>query len=316
MPEQARYVMMRVGRAALTVWAAITLVFVMVRAVPGDPVAMILGDEAGEAERAALRERLFLDRPLIEQYGAFLGSVLDGTLGHSYRERDQSVASAIVEVLPHTLALAGAAIALGWAIALPLGTLGALSRRKGKTGGWDAASRALSSLGVAVPTIALGPMAILIFCIWLRLLPMPGDEDAGLLALVLPASILGVALAASLTRQTRAQMLEKLAEPYVVAARARGLSETRAAMRHALRNAALPLVTLGAAQLGALLSGSVIIERLFERPGLGSLLLDAFGARDIPIVQGVALTVAIIYVAVNLLGDLVLGAVDPRVRLR
>ncbi len=190
-----------------------------------------------------------------------------------------------------------------------------LARRKGERFGWDLGARALTSLGVAVPTIALGPLAVLFFCIELRVLPMPGDEDAGLLGLLLPSGIVGIALAASLTRQTRAQMLEKLSEPYVTAARARGLSEQRAALRHALRNAAVPVLTLGAAQLGALLSGSVILERLFERPGLGSLLLDAFGARDIPVVQGCALVVAILYVLVNLGSDLLLLVVDPRVRL-
>lgn len=315
MPAVSRYVLFRVLRALVTVWAAITLVFVMVRAIPGDPATAILGDTASPEEHAALRESLRLDQPIPVQYALFLGSIFDGTLGHSYRDREASVASAIAEVMPHTLVLTGAALAIGWSISLPLGTLAALSRRKGKKYGWDLGARTLSSLGVSLPTIALGPLMILAFSIQLRWLPMPGDEDAGWLGLVLPAAIIGIALAASLTRQTRAQMIEKLAEPYVTAARARGLSENEAALRHALRNAALPVLTLGAAQLGALLSGSVIIERLFEREGLGSLLLDAFGARDIPIVQGCALVVAILYVTVNLASDLLVVAIDPRVRL-
>lgn len=311
----ARYVLLRLLRAAATVWAAITLVFILVRAVPGDPATAILGDTASPEAHAALREALLLDRPLPEQYLVFLGSVLDGSLGHSYRVRDREVATDIAAVMPHTMALTACALAIGWLIALPLGTFAALARRKGQRFGWDLGARALTSLGVAVPTIALGPLAILLFCIQLRVLPMPGDQDAGFLGLILPSSIVGIALAASLTRQTRAQMLEKLSEPYVMAARARGLSERSAALRHALRNAAVPVLTLGAAQLGALLSGSVILERLFERPGLGSLLLDAFGARDIPVVQGCALVVAILYVLVNLGSDLLLLAIDPRVRL-
>jgi peptide/nickel transport system permease protein len=304
----------RLGRAALTVWAAVTLVFFVVRAVPGDPAAAILGDAASPEERAALRASLLLDRPIAAQYAAFVGSVLDGTLGYSFRDPDRPVAEAIRGAYPHTLVLAGTALVVAWAIALPLGTLGALgARRKGRSA-WDSLARALSAVGSAVPAIVLGPLAILVFAVVLRVLPMPGDEDAGLLGMVLPAGTIGLGLAAGLTRQTRAQMLEKLAEPYVTAARARGLSEEQAAFRHALRNAALPLVTLGTAQLGALLSGSVIVERLFERPGLGTLLIEAFGARDIPVVQGATLVVALTYVAVNLLGDLLLAAVDPRVK--
>lgn len=315
MPPLTRYVALRLLRALLTIWAAVTLVFVLVRTVPGDPATAILGDTASPEEHAALRESLALDRPLPLQYALFLGSLLDGTLGHSYRDQSQSVSTAILEVMPQTLELTLAALVIGWMIALPLGTLAALSRRKGHAYGWDLSARAITSLGVAVPTIALGPLLLLLFSIELRILPMAGDEDAHLLGLVLPATTIGLALAASLTRQTRAQMLEKLAEPYVTAARARGLSERQAALRHALRNAALPVLTLGAAQLGALLSGSVIVERLFERQGLGTLLLDAFGARDIPIVQGCALVVAVLYVAVNLASDLVVVAIDPRVRL-
>lgn len=305
----------RSARAVLTVWAAVTLVFFAVRAVPGDPAAAILGDGATDEERALLRDSLDLDRPVWAQYGSFLGSVLDGTLGHGFRDRERTVASAIVEVYPHTLLLAGTALALAWLIALPLGTLAALGPRLGRAGRlFDAIARALAALGSAVPTIVLGPLAILVFGVLLRWLPMPGDEEAGVLGLVLPAGTIGIAMAGGLTRQTRAQMLEKLAEPYVVAARARGLSVTRAAFRHALRNAALPLVTLGAAQLGALLSGSVIVERLFERQGLGSLLIEAFAARDVPVVQGCALVIAITYVLVNLAADVALTWVDPRTR--
>jgi ABC-type dipeptide/oligopeptide/nickel transport system permease component len=306
----------RLARALFTVWAAITLVFFVVRSLPGDPATAILGDGASPEERAALRESLLLDRPLPAQYAAFFGTVLDGTLGHTFRDPDRTVARAIGEAYPHTLVLAGTALVVAWLVALPLGTLGALGARRPTRLGvfWDRLARGLSALGSAVPAIVLGPCVILVFAVLLRLLPMPGDEDAGVLGLVLPAGTIGLGLAAGLTRQTRAQMLEKLAEPYVMAARARGLSETQAAFRHALRNAALPLVTLGTAQLGALLSGSVIVERLFERPGLGTLLIEAFGARDIPVVQGATLVVALTWVLANVLGDLLLAAIDPRTR--
>jgi ABC-type dipeptide/oligopeptide/nickel transport system permease component len=298
----------------VTVWAAVTLVFFVVRAVPGDPATAILGEAASPEERDALRASLLLDRPLAAQYAAFLGSVLDGSLGRTFRDPDRTVAAELVEAYPHTLVLAGTALVLAWALAVPLGTLGALGARRRAGRRWDALARAVAALGSAVPAIVLGPLGILVFAVLLRVLPMPGDEEAGLLGLVLPAGTIGLGLAAGLTRQTRAQMLEKLSEPYVTAARARGLSELGAAFRHALPNAALPLVTLGTAQLGALLGGSVIVERLFERPGLGTVLVEAFGARDIPVVQGATLVVALTYVLANLLGDLVLTAVDPRTR--
>ncbi len=309
-----RQIGLRLARALVTVWAAVTLVFFVVRAVPGDPATAILGEAASPEERDALRASLLLDRPLAAQYAAFLGSVLDGSLGRTFRDPDRTVAAELVEAYPHTLVLAGTALVLAWALAVPLGTLGALGARRRAGRRWDALARAVAALGSAVPAIVLGPLGILVFAVLLRVLPMPGDEEAGLLGLVLPAGTIGLGLAAGLTRQTRAQMLEKLSEPYVTAARARGLSELGAAFRHALPNAALPLVTLGTAQLGALLGGSVIVERLFERPGLGTVLVEAFGARDIPVVQGATLVVALTYVLANLLGDLVLTAVDPRTR--
>jgi ABC-type dipeptide/oligopeptide/nickel transport system permease component len=309
-----RQIGLRLARALVTVWAAVTLVFFVVRAVPGDPASAILGEAASPEERDALRASLLLDRPLAAQYVAFLGSVLDGSLGRTFRDPDRTVAAELVEAYPHTLVLAGSALVLAWALAVPLGTLGALGARRRASRLWDTLARAVSALGSAVPAIVLGPLVILVFAVLLRVLPMPGDEDAGWLGLLLPSATVGLGLAAGLTRQTRAQMLEKLAEPYVTAARARGLSELEAAFRHALPNAALPLVTLGTAQLGALLGGSVIVERLFERPGLGTVLVEAFGARDIPVVQGAALVVALTYVLANLLGDLVLAAVDPRTR--
>jgi peptide/nickel transport system permease protein len=309
-----RQIGLRLARAVVTVWAAVTLVFFVVRAVPGDPASAILGEAASLEERAALRASLLLDRPIAAQYLAFLGSVLDGSLGRTFRDPERTVAAELVEAYPHTLVLAGSALVLAWLVAVPLGTLGALAARRRAGPRWDVLARAVSALGSAVPAIVLGPLGILVFAVLLRVLPMPGDEEGGALGLVLPSATVGLGLAAGLTRQTRAQMLEKLAEPYVTAARARGLSELEAAFRHALPNAALPLVTLGTAQLGALLGGSVIVERLFERPGLGTVLVEAFGARDIPVVQGAALLVALTYVLANLLGDLALAAVDPRTR--
>lgn len=305
-----RWAILRALRAALTVWAAITLVFLLVRIVPGDPAAAILGESATEEERDALRERLYLDRPLHEQYLAFLGDVADGSLGRSFRASTHTVASEIAAVLPSTLALAGAALSIALLLAIPLGVLAAI-RRSSLV---DLGARSLAVLGAAIPAIWLGPLLVLLFAVELRWLPMPGDEDAGPLALVLPSVTVGGAMAAILVRQTRASMIETLPLAYVLAARARGLSELRAALRHALPNALVPVLTVAAAQLGALLSGSVIAERVFERNGLGTLMLDAFAARDIPVVTGCALVVAVVYVVVNFAADVAHAAIDPRVR--
>ncbi|MFW5924784.1 MAG: ABC transporter permease [Myxococcota bacterium] len=307
----ARYVAGRVARAALTILGVVTLVFLLVRMVPGDPVDAILGDQASPEDRAALRSTLRLDRPLPVQYAAFLGQVGDGTLGESFRQRGVTVASLVGEVLPSTLLLALASILVAWIVAVPLGSVAAVHRGTG----WDRAATTVALLGLAIPNIWLGPLLILAFAVELRWLPLPGDEWAGPEALLLPALTVGTALAAILTRQTRAAMIEVLGEQYIVAARARGLSPGRVVFRHALRNALLPVMTVGAAQLGALLSGTVVAEKIFERQGLGTLFLEAFFARDIPVVQGCVLVIATIYVSVNLVLDLAYGLVDPRVRL-
>ncbi|MDH4281227.1 MAG: ABC transporter permease [Myxococcales bacterium] len=306
-----RYVAGRLLRALLTVIGLVTIVFLLVRLIPGDPVEAILGDQAGPDEKAELRHALNLDRPVPEQYLSFLGDVADGSLGASFRRPDRSVSSMMREVLPYTVVLALAALWVAWVIAIPLGILAAA--RAGQ--GWDKIASTVAVAGLAIPNIWLGPLLILAFGVKLRWLPLPGDDLAGPEALILPAITIGTALAAALTRQTRAAMIEVLGQQYITAARARGVSSIALLTRHALRNAMLPVMTIGAAQLGALLSGTIVTEKIFERPGLGTLFLDAFFARDIPVVQGCVLMIAVIYVSVNLLVDLAYGLVDPRVRL-
>jgi peptide/nickel transport system permease protein len=306
----ARYLLARLLRGVVTVFGVATLVFLLVHAIPGDPVQAILGDQASPEDRAALRTALRLDRPLFEQYVLFGQDIANGSLGHSFRSQLRSVSSLIAEVVPDTLILAAAAVSFALLLALPLGTLAAVRRDSF----WDDLASSFALLGIAIPNIWLGPLLILVFGVWLRVLPMPGD-DAGFAALILPAVTLGAALSAILTRQTRAALLEVMAEPYVRAARARGISEARLIVRHALRNALLPVLTVAGAQLGALLSGAVVAEKIFERRGIGSLFLDAFFDRDIPVVQGCALVVALFYVSVNLAVDLLYGVIDPRVRL-
>lgn len=306
-----RYVTGRALRAALTVLAVVTLVFLLVRLVPGDPVAAILGDQAAPEERAAMRAALHLDETLPAQYARFLGDVVDGSLGRSFRQRDTTVASLVVAALPDTITLALAAFVVAWLLAVPLGTLAASRRGSG----WDLGARLVALFGQAVPTIWLGPLLVLVFGVVLRWLPLPGDEQGGARALLLPALTVGAALAATLTRQTRAAMIEVLRENYVLAARARGVSGVKVVLVHGLRNALLPVMTIAAAQLGALLSGTVVSEKVFERRGIGTLMLEAFFARDIPVVQGCTLVVALACVGASLAVDLAYGVVDPRVRL-
>lgn len=306
-----RYLSHRLLRATGSVLGVVTLVFLLVRIVPGDPVDAILGDQASAEDRAALRSALRLDQPLLAQYQAFLADVVDGSLGYSFRRQDQSVASLIAHELPYTIVLAGSAMWVALWIALPLGTLAA--SRRGTA--WDRSARLTSMLGLAIPNIWLGPLLVLLFGVQLRWLPLPGDDPTELRALILPAFTVGTALAAILTRQTRSALLDVLREPYIAAARARGLSETQVLFKHGLRNALGPVLTIATAQLGAVLSGAVVTEKIFERPGLGSLFLEAFFERDIPVIQGCVLTVGVIYVGVNLASDLAYAALDPRVRL-
>ncbi len=310
-PGLVRYLAGRVLRALLTVVGLVTIVFLLVRLIPGDPVEAILGDQAGPEEKAELRRSLNLDRPIAEQYLSFFGEMLSGTMGTSFRKPDRSVWSLVREVFPDTIVLALAALLVAWFVAIPLGTIAAA--RAGR--GWDKVASAAAVAGLAIPNIWLGPLLILAFGVRLRWLPLPGDDLAGPEALILPAITVGTALAAVLTRQTRAAMIEVLQQQYITAARARGVPSFALLLKHALRNALLPVMTIGAAQLGALLSGTVVTEKIFERPGLGTLFLEAFFARDIPVVQGCVLVIAMIYVAVNLLVDLAYGLVDPRVRL-
>lgn len=306
-----RYLSHRLLRATGSVLGVVTLVFLLVRIVPGDPIDAILGDQASAEDRAALRTALRLDRPLLAQYRAFLGDVADGTLGRSFREQDRSVASLIAEELPHTIVLAGSAMLLALCLALPLGTLAAA--RRGTR--WDQGARLTSMFGLAIPNIWLGPLLVLLFGVQLRWLPLPGDDPTELRALILPTFTVGTALAAILTRQTRSALIDVLSEPYIAAARARGLGEMQVLFKHGLRNALGPVLTVATAQLGAVLSGAVVTEKIFERPGLGLLFLDAFFERDIPLIQGCVLTVGVIYVIVNLASDLAYAAIDPRVRL-
>lgn len=297
-------------RLALTIPVLLgvaTLVFALIHLIPGDPAQAMLGETASEADVAALRERLGLDRPLLEQYGGFLRNALRGDLGISLRT-SAPVSSEIAGRLPATLELAAAAMFVAIGASIPLGIIAAV--RRGTI--VDHAATTVALTGISIPNFWLGPLLALVFAVELGWLPVSGR---GTLAhLVLPAISLGAALAAILARMTRASLLEELREPYVQAARARGASHGRAVLRHAFRNSLIPVVTIIGLQFGAVLTGAVITETIFAWPGIGRLLIQSIGFRDYPIVQGCVLFIAVTYVGMNLLTDLLYGMLDPRIR--
>jgi peptide/nickel transport system permease protein len=284
-----------------------TLVFSLIHLIPGDPAQAMLGEAAPQADVEELRRRLGLDRPLIQQYGEFLRGLAVGDLGTSLRT-GQPVTEQIVERMPATFELAAAAMLVAIAFSLPLGIAAAVKRGTAV----DHAAMTVSLAGVSVPNFWLGPLLAIVFAVQLGWLPVSGRGTWA--HLVLPAVSLGAALAAILARMTRATMLEELREPYVQAARARGVSRTRAVLRHAFRNSLIPVVTLMGLQFGAVLTGAVITETIFAWPGIGRLLIQSIGFRDYPLVQGCILLIAVTYVGVNLLTDLMYGVLDPRIR--
>jgi peptide/nickel transport system permease protein len=297
-------------RVALTIpvlFGVATLVFSLIHLVPGDPAQAMLGEGAAPQDVQELRTRLGLDRPLVEQYGAFLRGALRGDLGVSFRT-GQTVTAMIVERLPATFELALAAMLVALGLALPLGIVAAVWRGTFV----DHAAMTFALAGMSIPNFWLGPLLAIIFAVDLGWLPVSGR--GGFDHLVLPALSLGLALAAIVARMTRASLLEELREPYVRAAQARGVSRFRAVVVHAFRNSLIPVVTIVGMQFGAVLTGAVITETIFSWPGIGRLLIQSIGFRDYPLVQGCILLIAVTYVAVNLMTDLAYGLLDPRIR--
>ena len=302
-----RFLARRLALTILVLFGVATLVFSLIHLIPGDPAQAMLGEAASQKDVQELREKLGLDRPLVEQYGRFVGGALQGDLGTSFRT-GQPVTSQIVERMPATLELAVAAMLVAVGVAIPLGIAAAV--RRGTV--VDHAAMAIALSGVSIPNFWLGPLLAIIFAVELGWLPVSGRGTWA--HLILPAVSLGAALAAILARMMRATLLEELRELYVVAARARGVSRSRAVLRHAFRNSLIPVATLIGLQFGAVLTGTVITETVFAWPGIGRLLIQSIGFRDYPLVQGCILLIAVTYVAVNLLTDLLYGVLDPRIR--
>jgi peptide/nickel transport system permease protein len=303
-----RYLIRRLLLTIPVLLGVATLVFSLIHFIPGDPAQAMLGEGAAPEDVAQLRERLGLDRPLLVQYGSFLRGLARGDLGVSLRN-DQPVLQQILERMPATAELAFASMTVAVLIALPLGIIAAVWRGTAV----DYSAMTLSLVGISVPNFWLGPLLAIVFAVELGWLPVGGR---GTLAhLVLPAVTLGAALAAILARMTRASLLEELREPYVLAARAKGVSRTRAVLHHALRNSLIPIVTILGLQFGVVLTGAVITETIFAWPGIGRLLIQSISFRDYPTVQGCVLLIAVTYVGVNLITDLTYGFLDPRIRV-
>lgn len=297
----------RLLAALAVVFGVSLLVFLLVHAVPGDPVDAMLGEYASVADRDALGRALGLDRPLVTQWFDFLGGLLRGDLGHSL-QGGEAVATLVASRFRMTLLLAVAAALVALLVGLPLGILAA--RRAGSR--YDSAAAALAVLGMALPSFVLGPLLMLVFAVGLGWLPIGGAD--GPRALVLPALTLGLGMAGLIARMTRAALLDVLGERFVLAARARGLGEARVLLNHACRAAALPVLTTAALQVGSLLGGAVITEVVFGWPGIGQLVVEAIQRRDYPVVQGCVLVISLAYVLLNTLTDLLYLALDPRLR--
>jgi len=299
-----RHVAKRFLQALPALWLILTLVFLMIHIIPGDPVQQMLGEGAAPGEIVQLRKALGLDQPLLSHY---LWRLLHGDLGQSLKF-GAPVRRIIFERYPATLSLAFLALLVCAAIAIPAGILAAYRRGKGT----DRAVGVLTLFGLAFPNFALGPVLILVFSIELGWLPVSGR--GGPSYYVLPAATLGAALAAILTRMVRGSMLEELSSDYVRTARAKGLSARAVLLQHAFRNALIPIVTILGLQFGTLLAGTIVTETIFSWPGIGRLTVQAISSRDYPLLQGCILVIATSYVIVNLLTDLLYAAVDPRVR--
>jgi ABC-type dipeptide/oligopeptide/nickel transport system permease component len=301
------FLLRRLLRTIVVVWGVVTVVFIVVR-LSGDPIALMVAPETPPEEVARLRERMGLNDPLPVQYAVFLGDAARGEFGTSIRYR-QDALGVVVDRVPATLQIAFTAFALAVVVAVPIGVVSAVRPNSLL----DNVAMLGALVGQAVPTFFLGIVLILLFAVRLGWFPTSGlGSPAGL---VLPAVTLGAFAMASITRLTRAAMLEVLGQDYVRTARAKGLGETIVVNRHALRNALVPVVTIMGLQFGALLGGSVVTETVFALPGLGRLIVQSIGNRDYPVVQAGVFLIAVAFVGVNLVVDLLYALLDPRIRL-
>jgi peptide/nickel transport system permease protein len=312
------WLLKRLGVSIVLVWAVATIVFFAIYLVPGDPAEMLLS-QGGAAPDPALvesvREQLGLNKPILQQYVDNLLRLLRGDLGVSLQD-EAPIAGEIARRLPRTLELIGAAALFSIVIGIPAGTLAAMRRG----GAFDRIASAIAALVLSVPVFVVGTLAILLFAQYLRVVPAGGfvpfsqNPAQHLLLLSMPSFSIGIGLAGMVFRMTRGAVLEVAARDFVRTARAKGLGRLEVMVHHILRNAMMPVVTVLAMQLGALLGGTVLVEYVFNWPGLSGLLVDAVNARDYPAVVGIVLVISVLFVGLNFLVDIVYGLLDPRVR--
>ena len=302
-----RYIATRLAYMIPVLWLVVSVVFLLIHLVPGDPIQQMLGEGASATDIQATRHLYGLDQPLASQYVHYWKGVLHGDLGQSIRF-NRNVGELIVQRYPATIELTLASLLIALLLSIPAGVRSARRRNR-----WD--DRVLSFvslLGLSFPNFALGPILILFFAIYLGLLPVSGMGDWT--HLVLPAVTMGSALAAILTRMVRTAMLEELGQDYIRTARAKGLPERTVVYRHALRNAMIPVLTVVGLQFGALLAGAIVTETIFSWPGIGRLTISAIQNRDYYLVEGCIMAIGLTYVAVNFLTDILYSAVNPRIR--
>jgi peptide/nickel transport system permease protein len=304
-----QYIIRRLLQMIPITLGILTLIFSLIHLIPGDPAVQIAGEGARPEDIAAVRESLGLDQPLWKQYVTYLGNLARGDLGKSFRT-NTSVAKEIAARYPATMQLAFGAMLIALLVAFPLGIISAIYRNS-----WiDNVARFFALIGVSMPSFWFGPLLIIAFAINQPWFPVSG-RDAGWKSIVLPSLTMGLALAAILTRMIRVSLAEELNQLYVTTAIAKGVTRGKAIFRHALKNALIPVITILALQFGSLLTGAIITEQIFSWPGLGRLLLQSISTRDYPQVQASILVIALTYIMVNFISDLLYGVVDPRIKL-
>ncbi|HEV2359650.1 MAG TPA: ABC transporter permease [bacterium] len=311
-----RFIARRLLQMIPVVFFVSVIIFTLINLIPGDAARLFLGEEASPDALVALRHQLGLDQPLPVQYARWVGGMLHGDFGHSFKD-NRSVLATVLQKIPVTAELSAFALLIAWSIAIPAGVLAAWRRRTAV----DYAASAAALTGLSIPNFWLGIMLIYLFAVNLHWLPasgfVPPTHDLGrnLRTIIMPAFVLGVVLAAVVMRQLRSSMLEVMSADFVRTANAKGLAAVTVLVRHALRNAVIPVITVMGIQLGTLLGGVVITETIFSIPGLGRLAVESIYARDFPMLEGVVMFSAFSVLAVNLFVDIVYSIIDPRITL-
>jgi ABC-type dipeptide/oligopeptide/nickel transport system permease component len=305
-----QYIIRRLLQMIPITLGILTLIFSLIHLIPGDPAMQIAGEGARPEDVANVRKALGLDQPLWKQYVTYITNLAKGDLGTSFRTGEK-VSKEIAARYPATMQLAFGSMLVALLVAFPLGIISAIYRNS-----WiDNVARFFALIGVSMPSFWFGPLLIIAFAINRHWFPVSGREE-GLKSLVLPSITMGLALAAILTRMIRVSLADELGQLYVTTAIAKGVARSKAIFRHALKNALIPVITILALQFGSLLTGAIITEQIFSWPGLGRLLIQSITTRDYPQVQASILVIALTYIMVNFISDLLYGVVDPRIKLQ